>query len=593
MLEYRKKHGNLSFKRNCGGDEAKLRTWIFTQRKLLRCGKMSSRRIALLKAADFDWKPGIVSDSKWEKMYNLVVAFFEANGHLAVPARKHEIGAWMCRQRVTRRRGKLSQDRIDRLNKLPFSWSGTEVEFDDAQQYGWENAHPNQFAKEWHAKLKELTEHKEKFGHLRVSRGYNQPLTQWIFRQRRLYAEGMLCKERVSNLNSIGFTWRPRKGNVVSPSDERWYDMYERLKAFKQKHGHFDIVSQGKNDHKLAKWVSVQMSAQWTSHPERKAMLEEIGFPLEQCDPAPSLPSTRAIARELKTSDSTEQHQDHDVTTEAGKPRLMRPSRKVSSDRESLDEAKHDVALMGVSSTRDRPTMKASTRDDSATTKAVTEKRKGAPKTPVLPQQTDCVFPVATQILNFFPGQGWFIDTVQTVERDKYTDLNEHKDTDKVRIGGPTMMDATLELVKSCPAQTTAIGSGASAPMCDRDQCCSGDGRKRPHDISKEGGMSNKRPRLNGIQLSEEARNQKEGEVAVEVLERNIATLKAKCAELETLLKRSKEAVAVANAMAMAKAESTRLQRLVGELNARIEILEGVNLRLTPWHERSCPDYWV
>ena len=451
MIEYRKKHGNLLFKRKCDGEEAKLRLWIFTQRKLLRCGKISIRRTALLKAAEFEWKPGIAFESKWDEMYNKLVEFFETNGHLALPARKHELGAWMCRQRVTRRRGKLSQERIDRLNKLPFSWSGTEVEYDKVEHHGWENAHPNQFTKEWHAKLKELIKYKEKFGHFGVHRGYNKSLTQWIFRQRRLYAEGLLCKERVSELNSIGFAWRTRTSNALLPSDERWHQMYKRLKAFKTKHGHFDIASQGCNDSKLTKWVRVQMNSQWTSHAERKAMLEDLGFHFEQCDPAPSLPSTRSTRREQKTPDSVEEHQHQEVKTDAGESHSASARCMVQSGSKLLVEAKHGSELLALRSFSDRPTMKASTRGDSATIKTATERRELPPKTNVSPPQIDSVYPVGAQILNFFPGLGWYKGTVQAVDKDKYTVVYEDGHSGKFLIGGPTLMDAPVEFAKSHP----------------------------------------------------------------------------------------------------------------------------------------------
>ena len=87
--------------------------------------------------------------------------------------------------------------------------------------------------------------------------------------------------------------------------------------------------------------------------------------------------------------------------------------------------------------------------------------------------------------------------------------------------------------------------------------------------------------------MSEEACNATESKVAVDVLlERDeivktsetdtLASLEAHCADLEITLKRSNKTVAEA------KIESTRLQRLIGQLKEVIEVLEGNQIATDP-----------
>ncbi len=598
MLDYRKKNGSLIFKPNCVGAELELRSWIYAQRRLLRMKKMPRRRKAILRAAKFQWKRGVIHDDQWDEMYSQLVAFYETNGHLIVTAKKNTLGTWICRQRAHRRRGKLSQDRIDRLNKLPFSWSGIDVELEALQEHGWDDAPINFYFREWQAKLKGLMEFKERFGHMEVGRGYNETLNVWVFRQRKQYAMGTLREERVARLNSVGFPWemKPRKGKKLNSR----------------------------------------------SSEDGKAMPEEHGFPSGQHDPLPSSPSPTPTTRKRKA----DEYEDEVETRKGGKPTSERDSRKARRDNNACStllavrstrnrpkvsspetvtckasiaekpvstpprhvstseptkasgETEHVSALLAVRSVRDGPIRKANTRQ-SVTTRARTEIRESPPKELVPPPTPapDHVYPIGTQLLNFFPGHGWYKGTVHAVDKHKYTVSYEDGDVEEFPIEGPTL-DALVELAKSNPAmgledsaRATPKASDTSAPICACNQGHAG-GLKGLQDTSKEVGTTNEIALRTGIDLSEEECNVTDDKVTSDVLEcdalvkgivnDNLVSSQTKSSEFEIMLARANKIATVAQAELKSVSSLLRQQerrcyqneKLIDKLRAQIVDLE-------------------
>jgi hypothetical protein len=94
------------------------------QRALYKTGKLSAERIERLEGLGFGWDP---SKAAWEEGYSQLVAYKEANGDVLVPV-IHEtedgfrLGSWVNNQRRAYNRGKLSTDRIERLEDLGFVW---------------------------------------------------------------------------------------------------------------------------------------------------------------------------------------------------------------------------------------------------------------------------------------------------------------------------------------------------------------------------------------------------------------------------------------------------------------------------------------
>lgn len=109
-------------------------------------------------------------------------------------------------------------------------------------------------------------------------------------------AHSAMTKERMALLESIGFQWEnPLKRKAPAPVfagnanffEERWNEMYNRLKRFKTKFGNTLVPTKYEADKQLGNWVCAQRTnhKQWKKggytspkNIDRFAKLEEIGF---------------------------------------------------------------------------------------------------------------------------------------------------------------------------------------------------------------------------------------------------------------------------------------------------------------------------
>eukprot|EP00980_Cylindrotheca_fusiformis_P011686 scaffold2770_cov104-Cylindrotheca_fusiformis.AAC.7 len=285
-----------------------------------------------------------VDDSCWDAAFQLLVEFNNRYGHVHVPQHWTEneyLGNWVHQQREYYRLGlegksnPLTQDRIDRLQSLGFSWTPkSEV---------------------WNQRFGELLEFRRRFNHTNTPQKWseNKQLGSWVNVQRRQYqnwikgAKSSLTSERRAMLESIGFRWKLRENKrslghakdtsastevtattdagdsenndscsesssektpssdlddeeeqEVSSSSEiagveathrrslQWNERYQQLLSFKQHHGHCNVPQKWKENKQLGKWCSHQrmhyhhwLEGKYTPlTEERRLLLESIGF---------------------------------------------------------------------------------------------------------------------------------------------------------------------------------------------------------------------------------------------------------------------------------------------------------------------------
>ena len=106
------------------------------------------------------------------------------------------MGQWIVRQRYLYRqspsvKSSLTADRIGLLNQLDFQWLTRSEQI-------------------WNTRMNELREFKEANGHVMVPTNYpkNKPLSSWVSTQRKKYNNGSLARERIKELEQMGFVWR-------------------------------------------------------------------------------------------------------------------------------------------------------------------------------------------------------------------------------------------------------------------------------------------------------------------------------------------------------------------------------------------------
>ena len=147
------------------------------------------------------------------------------------------LARWVNRQRCGFKENTLSQNQIDKLNSIGFTWDA--------------------FEGFWNKHFENLLTFKKKHGNSLYAETKflyadkkNKPLISWISRQRMLFKEGNLLQERIDKLNSIGFIW--------DYLGDLWNENFEKLLIFKKKYGHTIISRTNKKYYELSRWVMIQ-----------------------------------------------------------------------------------------------------------------------------------------------------------------------------------------------------------------------------------------------------------------------------------------------------------------------------------------------
>lgn len=141
----------------------------------------------------------------------------------------------------------------------------------------------------WQEMFDLLVSYKAERGDCLVPGRYGK-LGPWVQIQRaqyRLLREGKptnLTNDRVSRLESVGFTWQ-----ILKDRDECWADMYAELVRYREVHGHTNVPSTSREYQKLGSWCKRQrathrllregkpspMKTEWVSK------LKGLGFDLD------------------------------------------------------------------------------------------------------------------------------------------------------------------------------------------------------------------------------------------------------------------------------------------------------------------------
>ncbi|KAG7356875.1 helicase domain protein [Nitzschia inconspicua] len=185
-------------------------------------GRLTEERIRRLEELGFIWS---LRDD-WQKHYDELKTFKSVHGHCNVPARytaNRRLGIWVSAQRqqyktmnqmasvAARRAAPLTQDRIELLNQLGFSWT---IRSRDS------------LGESWNQRLEELKKFKDRHGHCMVPSRYSESpeLGIWVGTQRTQYRLYMKAKEtgevlpgaaamnetRIRLLEELGFIWALR-----------------------------------------------------------------------------------------------------------------------------------------------------------------------------------------------------------------------------------------------------------------------------------------------------------------------------------------------------------------------------------------------
>lgn len=222
--------------------EGKLGLWCNTQRIAYKRGSLPIERCRQLDAIGFEWD---LHDSRWTQNYTLLQRFRQE--HSRWPKRgEGPISTWCNTQRQMRKNGKLTKERIHKLDAIGFVWE------QDPES-------------EWHRNYEKLkTFHRT---HKRFPKAVESCLGAWCCTQRKMRRQNALSADRIACLDALGFPWSP---------DQVWQKHFEELASFWKKHRRWPTSREGK----LGSWCFVQrkMHRNGQLTEERIRLLEGIRF---------------------------------------------------------------------------------------------------------------------------------------------------------------------------------------------------------------------------------------------------------------------------------------------------------------------------
>ena len=142
---------------------------------------------------------GSDNDNVWDQRFQELVAYKNRFGDCRVPVGWSEnptLAVWCSHQRQAYKKGRLSPERITRLEELGFVW--------------------DTFESAWEKMFGMLIDYKKRFGNCNVPQGWSEDpkLGRWVSTQRKLYKNGKLSPERIQRLKSVGFEWTRQKTSV-------------------------------------------------------------------------------------------------------------------------------------------------------------------------------------------------------------------------------------------------------------------------------------------------------------------------------------------------------------------------------------------
>lgn len=223
------------------------------------------------------------TNQSWERNFPKVREFALQNGHCNIPSlgTTRNLAKWL--RRIRKHPNSLDLKRRLDLEKLGFDWKMQK----DKNEIAWNDL------------FQRLLSYKKKHGDCNVPLSYKKDpeLGVWVANQRKREKQNKLRQDRKELLNGEGFRWsRNVQGGMKRSKEslkyqEKWLDMFEKLKAFKQEYGHCIVPYDYTKDASLGMWVQTQrrvynkktyMYGEKKEMSEcRKHLLTSIGFAFE------------------------------------------------------------------------------------------------------------------------------------------------------------------------------------------------------------------------------------------------------------------------------------------------------------------------
>jgi hypothetical protein len=194
LIKFKDQYGNCIVPRGYKAESGfGLDEWVSSKRKQHKAKVLSNEQMVRLIELGFVWD---ALDYTWNLGLAELQSYLKKTGNLQI-SQKYKtksgylLGSWVSDQRKRFKQGKLLPDKISKLNGLGFIW--------DIHEYDWQQG------------VSELKLFKSENGHLIVknnavnSSGFK--MGTWASERKKSYANATLEKEKIDELNQLGFIW--------------------------------------------------------------------------------------------------------------------------------------------------------------------------------------------------------------------------------------------------------------------------------------------------------------------------------------------------------------------------------------------------
>ena len=273
---YYEKFGNLNISRKFKTENGitfdeygyPLGEWLAIQKREYTYGNLNIEQIKLLEDIGIVWK--VIKT--WDESFELAAKYYEVHKNLMINYKfitidgytynehGYNLGNWLVNQRRLYRIGRLSKERIEKLENIGITWNIIKT-FDES--------------------FKLVLEYYKEYGNIDLPNdyllddGYN--LGRFIYNQKQLKKQGKLSDDRIQLFDELGIDWTIKEVKK-NPS---WDEMYRLANNYFNAYNNLDIkrnfvtldgININEDGYNLGRWVSRQR----VSYKNNKLSKEQI-----------------------------------------------------------------------------------------------------------------------------------------------------------------------------------------------------------------------------------------------------------------------------------------------------------------------------